>query len=320
MMLAKRRKKLGEILIAQGLITEEQLLFALREHKLTGISLGTILVKNGFIKDDDLTSVLGQQIQLDQKKRIGDILIEQGLISEEQLKAGLDEQKKCGLQLGKCLTKLGFLSEAKLLDVLSAQLDVTHVVLENFAFSRELLRIIPEEMARKYKAIPLYEQDGMVTFAMADPSNLRTIDHLKFKTGKEIEAVIATEKSILTAIDKNYSSGLDDMTKILSNSQTEGIDVVEQEEETAEKITDEEGAQVVKLANLIIQQAIQEGASDIHMEPMEKYVRLRFRVDGELKEKNPIPLQLRAQITSRIKIMSGMDIAEKRRPGMAVFK
>lgn len=313
-MLAKRRKKLGEILIAQGLITEEQLLFALREHKLTGISLGTILVKNGFIKDDDLTSVLGQQIQLDQKKRIGDILIEQGLISEEQLKAGLDEQRKCGLQLGKCLTKLGFLSEAKLLDVLSAQLDVTHVVLENFAFSRELLRIIPEEMARKYKAIPLYEQDGMVTFAMADPSNLRTIDHLKFKTGKEIEAVIATEKSILTAIDKNYSSGLDDMTKILSNSQPEEIDVVRQEEEAAEKITDEEGAQVVKLANLIIQQAIQEGASDIHMEPMEKYVRLRFRVDGELKEKNPIPLQLRAQITSRIKIMSGMDIAEKRRP------
>ncbi|HMA64583.1 MAG: GspE/PulE family protein [Fibrobacterota bacterium] len=314
MMLAKRRKKLGEILIAQGLITDEQLLIALREHKLTGITLGTILVKNGFIKDDDLTSVLGQQIQLDQKKRIGDILIEQGLITPEQLKAGLDEQRNCGLQLGKCLTKLGFLSETKLLDVLSAQLDVTHVVLENFAFSRELLRIIPEEMARKYKAIPLYEQDGMVTFAMADPSNLRTLDHLKFKTGKEIEAVIATEKSIVTAIDKNYSSGLDDMAKILSDNQGEEIDVVRQEEEATDKITDEEGAQVVKLANLVIQQAIQEGASDIHIEPMEKYVRLRFRVDGELKEKNPIPLQLRAQITSRIKIMSGMDIAEKRRP------
>lgn len=316
-MLTKRRKKLGEILIAQGLINEEQLLIALREHKLTGISLGTILVKNGFIKDDDLTSVLGQQIQLDQKKRIGDILIEQGLITQEQLKAGLDEQKKCGLQLGKCLTKLGFLSESKLLDVLSAQLDVTHVVLENFAFSRELLRIIPEEMARKYKVIPLYEQEGMVTFAMADPSNLRTIDHLKFKTGKEIEAVIATEKSIVTAIDKNYSSGLDDMTKILSNNQPDELDIIKQEEEAAaatDKLTDEEGAQVVKLANLVIQQAIQEGASDIHIEPMEKYVRLRFRVDGELKEKNPIPLQLRAQITSRIKIMSGMDIAEKRRP------
>jgi len=316
MMLAKRRKKLGEILIAQGLITDEQLLIALREHKLTGISLGTILVKNGFIKDDDLTSVLGQQIQLDQKKRIGDILIEQGLISPEQLKAGLDEQRNCGLQLGKCLTKLGFLTETKLLDVLSAQLDVTHVVLENFAFSRELLRIIPEEMARKYKAIPLYEQDGMVTFAMADPSNLRTLDHLKFKTGKEVEAVIATEKSILTAIDKNYSAGLDDMTKILGDAQAEELKIVKKDDEDAsnDKLTDEEGAQVVKLANLLIQQAIQEGASDIHMEPMEKYVRLRFRVDGELKEKNPIPLQLRAQITSRIKIMSGMDIAEKRRP------
>jgi type IV pilus assembly protein PilB len=106
-MLARRRKKLGEILLAQGLITEEQLLIALQEHKRTGVSLGTVLVRLGFIKDDDLSSVLGQQIQLDQKKRIGDILREQGLITEEQLMKGLEEQKKCGLQLGKCLTKLG---------------------------------------------------------------------------------------------------------------------------------------------------------------------------------------------------------------------
>ena len=314
-MLARRRKKLGEILITQGLITDEQLLIALQEHKRTGVSLGTVLVKMQFITEDDLTSVLGQQIQLDQKKRIGDILLEQGLITEEQLRTGLNEQKKSGLQLGKCLTSLGFLSESKLLDVLSAQLDVQHVVLENMTFSHALLKIIPEEMARKYKVIPLFEQEGIVTFAMADPSNLRTLDHLKFKTGKEVESVIATEKSIIAAIDKNYSTDLDDMTKILGSAQNlEDLDIIKHDEEIQEKITDEEGAQVVKLANLLITQAINEGASDIHIEPMEKYVRLRFRIDGELKEKNPIPLQLRAQITSRIKIMSGMDIAEKRRP------
>lgn len=313
-MLARRRKKLGEILLAQGLITEEQLVIALQEHKRTGVSLGTVLVKLGFIKDDDLSSVLGQQIQLDQKKRIGDILREQGLISEEQLIKGLEEQKKSGLQLGKCLTKLGFIAEDKLLDVLSAQLDVQHVVLENFTFSHDLIRVIPEEMAKKYKAIPLFEQEGVITFAMADPSNLRTIDHLKFKTGKEVEAVIATEKSILDAIEKNYSVALEDMTKILGSVQNEQLEVVNHEEERAENLTDEEGAQVVKLVNMLIIQAIADGASDIHIEPLEKYVRLRYRIDGELKEKNPIPLQLRAQITSRLKIMAGMDIAEKRKP------
>ncbi|NLP01138.1 MAG: Flp pilus assembly complex ATPase component TadA, partial [Fibrobacter sp.] len=314
MLMERRRKKLGEILISQGLITEEQLLIALKEHKRTGISIGTVLVKLGFISDDDLSSVLGQQIHLDQKKRIGEVLLEQGLLTEEQLQAGLEEQRKTGLQLGKCLVNLGFISENKLVDVLSAQLDIQHVVLENFSFSRQLVHVIPEEMARRYKAIPLFEQDGVITVAMADPTNLRTIDHLKFKTGKEIEPVIATEKSIIAAIDKNYSTGLEDMTSILGEVASGlDLDVIKSEDE-AEKLTDEEGAQVVKLANLLINQAISEGASDIHIEPVEKYLRLRYRIDGELKEKNPIPLQLRAQIISRLKIMAGMDIAEKRKP------
>ncbi len=314
-MLTRRRKKLGEILLTQGLITQEQLLIALQEHKRTGISLGAVLVKLGFVKEDDLSSVLGQQIQLDHKKRIGDILLEQGLITNEQLAQGLAEQRKSGLQLGKCLTKLGFISEIKLLDILSAQLDIQHVVLENFSFSPELIRIIPEEMARKYKVIPLFEQQGIVTFAMADPSNLRTLDHLKFKTGKEIDTVIATETSILAAIEKHYATDMEDMAKILGSVQnSEELDIVKNDDEPADNFADEEGAQVVKLANLLIIQAINDGASDIHLEPMEKYVRLRYRIDGELKEKNPIPLQLRAQITSRLKIMAGMDIAEKRKP------
>lgn len=313
-MVEKRRKKLGEILLSQGLINQEQLLLSLQEHKKSGVSLGSVMVKMGFISEDELSSVLGAQIHLDQKKRIGEVLLEQGLITEQQLQQGLAEQRKSGMQLGKCLTTLGFITEGKLVDVLSAQLDVQHVVLENFTFSRTLIRLIPEEIARKYKVIPLFEQDDILTVAMADPTNLRTIDHLKFKTGKEIEPVIATEKSILAAIDKNYSSGLEDMTQLLGEAAgAEELDVVKVEEDF-DKLSDEEGAQVVKLANLLINQAIIEGASDIHIEPLEKYVRLRFRIDGELVEKNPIPLQLRAQIVSRLKIMSGMDIAEKRKP------
>lgn len=127
-MVERRRKKLGEILIAQGLVTDEQLLFALQEHKRTGLNLGSVLIKLGFISEDDLSSVLGQQIHLEHRKRIGEVLVEQGLITEEQVKLGLDEQHRSGLRLGKCLVKLGFISEPKLVDILSAQLDIQHVV------------------------------------------------------------------------------------------------------------------------------------------------------------------------------------------------
>ena len=314
-MMQRRRKKLGEILVAQGLITQEQLLISLKEHKNTGVSLGTILVQFGFVSEDDLNGVLGQQIQIDQKKRIGEVLIDQGLITEPQLMAGLDEQKRSGLQLGKCLVQLGFITDGKLLDVLSAQLDIQHVMLDNFNFNRNLLAMVPEDLARKYRVIPLFEKDDIITVAMADPANLRIIDHLKFKTGREIEPVIATEKDILSAIDRNYSAGLEKMTEMLGamDGATTELNIINQEDD-AEQLTDEEGQQVVKIVNLIITQAINESASDIHVEPGERYVRLRYRIDGDLVEKNPIPLQLRAQIISRLKIMAGMDIAEKRKP------
>jgi len=317
----KRYKKLGEVLLAQKLINEEQLITALKECRRTDMNLGSMLVQLKFISQEDLTTILGEQIQLKQKKRIGEILVEQGLITNEQLAAGLEEQKTSKMLLGRCLVKLGYIAENKLIDMLSAQLDVQHVVLQYFSFSKELIRIIPEDMARKHKVIPMYEQNGVLTVAMVDPTNLRTFDHLKFKTGKEIEPVIASEKSIMEAIEKNYSSGLDEMTQILGSASEaqNALEVVGAEDDT-ELLTDEEGAQVVKLVNLLVNQAVSSGASDIHLEPLENYTRLRYRIDGDLVEQNPIPLQLRAQITSRLKIMSGMDIAEKRKPQDGRFR
>lgn len=313
-MAERRRKKLGEILVDQGLIDKEQLLHGLQEHRRSGVSLGSALVGLGYLTEDDLTSVLGSQIQLSQRKRIGEVLVEQGFIKEEQVRAGLDEQKRTGMQLGKCLVRLGFIAENKLIDVLSAQLDVQRVVLDNFSFNPKLIGLVPEEMVKKYRVIPLYESEGVLTVAMVDPTNLRTIDHLKFKTGREIDPVIATEQSILSAIDRQYSSSLDQMTDMLGGVQTpDDLDVVSDRDD-GEQLTDEEGQQVVKIVNLIVTQAVTEEASDIHIEPMERYYRLRFRIDGELVERSPIPLQLRAQIVSRLKIMAGMDIAERRKP------
>ncbi|MBD3316544.1 MAG: hypothetical protein GF344_12215, partial [Chitinivibrionales bacterium] len=204
-MLQRRRKKIGEILIAQGLISNEQLMRALQEQRQSGMSLGSVLIKQGYISEEELTGVLGRQIQLDQRKRIGEVLIDQGLITSQQLQVGLEEQRNTREQLGRCLVKLGFITEGKLIDALSAQLDIQHVVLDNFQFDKKLVGLFPEEIVRKYRVVPIFEQNGVITVAMADPTNLRTIDHLKFKTGREIEPVIASEKSILTAIDNLYT-------------------------------------------------------------------------------------------------------------------
>ncbi|MDR2591779.1 MAG: Flp pilus assembly complex ATPase component TadA [Chitinispirillales bacterium] len=325
MMAEKRYKKLGEVLLSQGLITEEQLLIALRECRRNGLSLGATLVQMRFISNDDLTAVLGEQIHLQQRKRIGEILVEQGFVTADQLEKGLAEQRTSKQLLGKCLVKLGFISEPKLIDVLSAQLDIQHVVLQQFNFSPQLVKCIPEDMARRYKVIPLFERNGVLTVAMVDPTNLRVIDHLKFKTGREIDPVLATEKSIMMAIEKNYASASEEMSQLLSSVASQGggdLEVVKSQDEgdSAGGLTDEEGAQVVKLVNLIVTQAISAGASDIHIEPLESYTRLRYRIDGDLVEQSPIPLQMRAQITSRLKIMAGMDIAEKRKPQDGRFR
>lgn len=316
MMVNRKRMKIGEILLNQGYIAEDQLVSALEEQKRTGVSLGAILVKQGAISEPDLNTVLGKQMALTQRKKIGELLIDMNIINQLQLDQALEEQKRTGWKLGACLIHLRLITEEQLADVLAAQLEVPRVLLENFQFNANIVRMVPEDIARKYKVIPLFLREGVLTVAMADPSNLRTLDHLKFKTGKEIDAVIATEKSILNAIEKQFSAGLEDMTSLLGNvgdSQSE-LDVVRADEDDAAALTDEEGQQVVKIVNLLVAQAISDRASDIHIEPMEQFVRLRYRVDGDLQERNPIPNAMRNQILSRLKIMANMDIAEKRRP------
>lgn len=312
-MVQRRWKKLGEILLAQNHISNQQLAQGLQEHRRTGVSLGMVLVNQGHISQDDLTAVLGEQIQISQRKPLGEVLIDQGLLTPEQLDEGLEEQKNNGGMLGKCLIKQGYITEERLVDVLAAQLDIQHVVLEHFTFDTKLLKTIPEEMVRQYTALPLYEHNGAITVAMADPSDLRILDYLKFKTGKEIEPVIASEKSILSAIERNYASNLAKMTELLEEASVNELDVVKEVREP-ERISAEEGQQVIKIVNAIVSQAIIERASDIHIEPMNNHVRLRYRVDGILAERNPIPLTLRAQLTSRVKIMAGMDISERRKP------
>ncbi|MEO7424251.1 MAG: GspE/PulE family protein [Fibrobacteria bacterium] len=312
----RSKRKVGEILLSQGYINQQQLDHALEQHANTGISLGTVLVRLNFIDEDTLNAVLGKQLELSYRKRIGEILVDQGYITPAQLAEGLANQKTMNLPLGKCLVKLGFIEETKLLDVLAAQLDLQHINLENFKFNPEITRLVSEEMARSYKVIPLYENNGVLTVAMVDPTNLRSLDHIKFKTGKDVEPVIGTEAEILGAIARAYAGDKEKLSDLIGGQEDKDLVLETAKDDKADEglVGDEEGRQIIKIVNLIVSEAIRLGASDVHLEPQERNLRIRYRIDGELMEQNPIPARLMVQIISRLKVLGGMDIAERRKP------
>ena len=319
-MTQKRLVKMGEILIAQGLINEKQFLQAKGECAVTGATFAATLVNLGFISWDGLSNILGEQIQVMQKKRIGEVLIDQGLITEEQLQVGLEEQKKNREKIGKCLVDLGFISENKLIDSLSAQLDIPHVMLDSFAFSSKLLGIITGEIAREYRIIPLFENDGVVTMAMADPTSKRIKDHLRIKTGKAIEPVIASEKSILAAIDRNYapSTGSEDET-FRESSVGDGIFVVSKVD--IEKKTDvKEDTHKPKLINIIISEAVIKEATAIHIEPVEQWCQLRYRIGDVLIEQKSIQIEEYDQLLSQLKSLTGLGSSGDYTPLQGQFK
>lgn len=307
------RHKIGELLLAQGLIDNDQLEHALSEHKRTGMMLGKIIVRLGFVTEDTLSGILGAQIKLKRKKRIGDILVDQGYVTKEEVNSALDMQKTSGKKLGACLVESQAITENKLLDALSAQLEIPQVKLENFSFDLQAATLIPEEMARTHKVVPLYRKDKVLTIAMADPTNLRTIDHIKFKTQLEVDPVMSTQKDILSALEGVYGVENETLSALLGDTDDD-LETVEDDQDDEIELTDEEGRQVVKIVNSIVNEAIATGASDIHLEPQETYLQLRYRIDGELVVKPPIPGKLMGQIISRLKILSKMDIAEKRKP------
>lgn len=316
--------KVGELLLRQGIIDEDQLNHALAEHKRTGILLGKILIRLGIVTEETLTSVLGQQMQFKERKRLGEILLERGFINQEQLDKALEVGRQQGERLGRVLVKLGYMSEDRLIEILSAQLEILQVKLDNFNIDVEASRFLPEQMCRQYKVMPLYVKDKTLTIAMADPSNLRALDHIKFKVPLDVDPVMSSEREILASIDRVYGSqqnaqGGDDgssadLESLISGAQDQ-VDVVEEKQSSDEmELSDEEGRQVAKIVTTLITSAVLKKASDIHLEPQEDHLKLRYRIDGELMVISKIPGRLMPQVLSRIKLMAKMDIAEKRRP------
>ncbi|MCP3961123.1 MAG: type IV-A pilus assembly ATPase PilB [bacterium] len=254
-------------------------------------------------------------------ERLGELLVKAGQITEEQLREALTKQKEEGGRLGSNLVKMGLIQEPELVEFLSKHFKVSAINLSRVEIDESVVKIIPADVARKYTIMPVSKAGAKVTIAMLDPTNVFAMDDIKFMTGYNVEPVIASETAIRAAIEKYYGSThaleLKKVMEDLDDDATDDLEVLEEEQEEfdIDALADEsDEAPVVRLVNIILTDAIKRGASDIHIEPYEKKYRCRYRVDGLLYEVMYPPLRLREAITSRLKIMAKLDIAEKRLP------
>lgn len=294
--------------------------------------------------------------------RLGSMLVSSGLITDDQLKKALTAQKSEGGRLGTILVKLGFVQEDKLMTFLSKQYGVPYVDLHKFEINSAVIKHIPAEVAQKYRIMPINRAGATITIAMVDPSNIFAIDDIKFMTGYNVEAVVATEGAIVDAIKKYYGGArsmvaakpgatampastqekklavdvkdydLDDQAvedTFIDDIDTGGVvdvddfdnlvhgaveDLEVVEEEKFESLSGEVEAPIVKLVNGVLVRAAKMGVSDIHIEPYEKKFRVRYRLDGSLTTVMGLPMKIKNAIISRVKIMSQLDIAERRLP------
>ena len=270
--------------------------------------------------------------------RIGELLLKEKRITPEQLQDALNYQRTTGGKLGANLVKLGIVKDDDITALLSKQYGVPSIALHEFEIDPAVIKLVPAETARKYQIMPLSRAGATLTIAMADPTNVFAMDDVKFMTGYNVDPVVASEIALLDSIDKYYGVAAQAAAKAAANAAPPGesalevaqralddmptvrasddVEVIEELEEISAETLARQGeeAPVIKLVNVLLMSAISKGASDIHIEPYEKEYRIRYRVDGLLYNIMSPPLKMRDAITSRIKIMAKLDIAEKRLP------
>ncbi len=248
-------------------------------------------------------------------KRLGDLLIRENVLAPRDLERAKEDQRKNGGRLGEALVRLGLIQEEELTRLLSKQYGVPSVDLSNFEIDPEVVKVVPEELVQKYRIMPINRVGSTLIVAVEDPANMFAVDDIKFLTGYNVEMVLASPSAIKEAIDRHYDASAT-MLDVMSNFDLDELEVVNEADDVnvadLEKAVDE--APVVKLVNLILSDAIKKGASDIHIEPYEKSFRVRYRIDGVMYEEMRPPLKLKNAITSRVKIMASLDIAERRLP------
>lgn len=245
---------------------------------------------------------------------IGDILLQKGMISEEQLQQALDKHRNESKGLASCLLSLQFVTEIEFLKVISEQFEVPIIELDQLTIDVDVAKLIPNQIAVKYGMLPVSKKEMSLTLAMSDPSNILAVNEVRFITGLELEIVLASPLAIEKEQEKIFSSG-ESIDSILQDIEGVSIENPHEEDVSVDELTKAtEDAPVVKLVNAILMDAIKKRASDIHIEPYEKVFRTRFRIDGVLYEIMRPPIPLKNAIISRLKIISGLDISERRLP------
>lgn len=239
-------------------------------------------------------------------KGLGDLLIEAGHVTRTQLERAISIQNNNGGHISKILISLGYVTENEIIRVLESQFGTKRVELSHVSISKELASIVPVALIERYQIIPIKKEDGKLTIAMVDPTNFYAIDDVRAITGFEVEPVVATEQDIMRVI-----SNLNDIENLVEKA----VNKLKIEEiSLGEQVQTADDAPIISIVSSIFAQAVQKRASDIHIEPMEKELRVRFRIDGLLREVVTFTRDIHAAIVSRIKIMGNMDIAEKRLP------
>mgnify|MGYP001563030861 CR=1 FL=1 len=247
-------------------------------------------------------------------KKIGEILVDAGLITLSQLEEALNVSQKTGARLGRTLVNMGAVTEEGIARALAQQFNIPYISLSGIIIDPQIVRLIPEMLARRYKVIPFAKEGSNLKVAMVDPLNVFAIDDLKKASNCQIFPSVVTETEIQNAIDQHYgmTGSLNEIAKRLEGTEIELLKGEEEVPEKLERIASE--ASVIQLVNLMISQSVMERASDIHIEPDEDTLRVRMRIDGVLHEMSNLSLKLHPAVASRVKILGNLNIAEKRLP------
>ncbi len=252
---------------------------------------------------------------------LGELLIQEKLLDNDQLKSAVDYHRKNDVGIGTAIISLGYLSEEEMAQALSRQLGYPYINLDQFEVYPDVINLIPVEIAKKYLIMPIHRIRSFLTLSMVDPTDLDIIEDVRFRTGLSIQPVIASESGIMNAISKYYGSSdalrVKQIVDEIEQADDTSVNIIEEEEEDydiEELVHSTEEAPIITLVNTIFIDAIKKGASDVHFEPYEKNFRVRYRLDGTLHEMMNLALKFKNPVTSRVKILSNMDIAEKRLP------
>lgn len=252
---------------------------------------------------------------------LGELLLREKLLNSEQLRTALDYQKKNEVAMGTAIVSLGLLSEEDMAQALSRQLGYPYINLDQFEVYPDVINLIPVEIAQKYLIMPIHRIRSFLTLAMVDPTDLDVIEDIRFRTGLSIQPVIASESGITNAIKKYYGSSdslrVKQIVDEIEQAEDASVNIIEEDEEDydiEELARSTEEAPIITLVNTVFIDSIKKGASDVHFEPYEKAFRVRYRLDGTMYEMMNLALKFKNPVISRVKILSNMDIAEKRLP------